>query len=90
MSPEQAAAAWRRDLIRVTQAAPPELVHWFADLLASDVTADVLARLAGDLTIITDVLAEEAASRVAEPTVAVVIPLRRASPRPNDFPPAAA
>jgi hypothetical protein len=89
MTPEPATAAWRRELRRVAPGAPAALQQWIAEQLAT-APPDALARLGDSPARVVEVVSEEAASRVGEPDVAVVIPLRRAAPRPDDFPPAAA
>jgi hypothetical protein len=86
---DQAAAAWRREIRRIAPDAPAALQQWIAEQLAGADPA-ALARLGGDLARVAEVVTEEAASRVTELDAAVVIPLRRAAPRPDDFPPAAA
>jgi hypothetical protein len=90
MTPDQAAVAWRREIHRVAPDAPAALQQCVAEQLAGDADPVALALLGRDLVRVAEVVIEEAASRVAEHRAAVVIPLRRAAPRPDDFPPAAA
>ena len=89
MSPEQAAAAWRREIRRVAPDAPAALQQWVAEQLArGDVSSGALASLADHLVAIASVVSEEA--RATSVATAQVIPLRRVRPHPDDFPPAAA
>jgi hypothetical protein len=90
MTREQAATAWRREIRRVAPGTPAALQQWIAEQLAGDADPAALGRLGDDLVCVAEVITEEAASRLAEIGVAVVIPLRRSAPRPDDFPPAAA
>jgi len=69
MSPEQATAAWLRELLRVAPGADRALLRWIAELLVSDVQSDALARFADHLVAIAGVLTEEAASVATAPTI---------------------
>jgi hypothetical protein len=86
MSPEQVAAAWRRELRRVAPGAPAALQQWIAEQLA-DATADALAQLGRDLIAIASVVFEEAESGSRATAEVIPFPL---PDRPDDFPPAAA
>ena len=50
MSPEEATAAWLRELRRVAPGADGALLRWIAELLASDAEPDALLLLGASLT----------------------------------------
>jgi hypothetical protein len=56
----------RHELLKVAPGADRALLRWIAELLASDVQSDALARLADHLVAIAGVLTEEATCRVPE------------------------
>jgi hypothetical protein len=60
VTPEQAADAWLRFLLRTGPLVDRDVLRWAAELLAGDTDSAELLAIANDLTSIATVIAEEA------------------------------
>jgi hypothetical protein len=64
MTPEQAAEAWLRFLLRTGPLVDRDVLRWAAELLSGDTDSAELLAIANDLTSIATVIAEEARAEV--------------------------
>jgi hypothetical protein len=64
MTPDQAADAWPRLLLRTGPLVDRDVLRWAAELLPGDTDSAELLAIANDLTSIATVIAEEARAEV--------------------------